>query len=56
MKHENKKPKPEWVLKKELLNSTKLESVIVVGSQGVDGVKDGKLPNGDPYLWKKRRP
>jgi hypothetical protein len=24
-------------------------------SIGVDGVKDGLLPNGQPYTWKKRR-
>ena len=27
----------------------------VVGKFGVDGIKDGKFPNGDSYTWKKRR-
>jgi hypothetical protein len=26
-----------------------------VGKQGVDGVVDGKLPDGNDYEWKKRR-
>lgn len=31
------------------------ESVNQVGSMGVDGVIDGKLPSGETYDWKKRR-
>lgn len=27
----------------------------VVGKFGADGVLDGKLSNGEPYTWKKRR-
>lgn len=27
----------------------------VVGKFGADGVLDGKLPNGEPYRWTKRR-
>ena len=27
----------------------------VVGKFGVDGILDGKFPNGDAYTWKKRR-
>ena len=27
----------------------------VVGKFGADGVLDGKLPNGEPYRWRKRR-
>jgi hypothetical protein len=26
-----------------------------VGQMGVDSVKDGHLPNGEDYTWKKRR-
>jgi len=26
-----------------------------VGRMGVDSVEDGKLPNGDDYVWAKRR-
>jgi len=26
-----------------------------VGKMGVDSVKDGKLPNGEPYTYMKRR-
>ena len=27
----------------------------VAGKFGVDGIVDGKLSNGEPYTWKKRR-
>lgn len=27
----------------------------VVGKFGVDGISDGKFPNGEAYTWKKRR-
>ncbi|CAN1520455.1 hypothetical protein MCEREM21_01105 [Burkholderiaceae bacterium] len=27
----------------------------VAGKFGADGIVDGKLSNGDPYTWKKRR-
>jgi hypothetical protein len=27
----------------------------IVGKFGADGISDGKLSNGDPYTWKKRR-
>lgn len=27
----------------------------VVGKLGVDGILDGKFPNGEVYTWKKRR-
>lgn len=26
-----------------------------VGKNGVDSIKDGKLPNGEEYTWSKRR-
>lgn len=31
------------------------ENTNSVGVMGVDAVKDGKLPNGEDYTWKKRR-
>lgn len=46
---------PKWVQDKLKLNSTKLEEVSFVGELGADGVVNGKLPNGDDYLWAKRR-
>jgi hypothetical protein len=47
---------PKWVHDKNKINATKHdETLIFVGEFGVDSVKDGKLPNGDEYLWKKRR-
>ena len=27
----------------------------VVGKFGADGIMDGKFPNGELYIWKKRR-
>jgi hypothetical protein len=27
----------------------------IVGKFGSDGISDGKLSNGEPYTWKKRR-
>lgn len=48
---ENKKI-PQWVKDKENLNKS-LEDVEFVGEMGVSGVIDGKLPNGQPYTWKR---
>lgn len=49
------KQKPQWVLQREQLNNTQLEQVSFVGELGVAGVIDGKLPNGEPYTWYKRK-
>lgn len=49
------KQKPQWVLEKEILNNSLPETVIIVGNLGVAGVIDGKLPNGEDYLWYKRK-
>lgn len=49
------KQKPQWVLQREQLNNTQLEQVSFVGKLGVAGVIDGKLPNGEPYTWYKRK-
>ena len=31
------------------------EPLVFIGEPGADGVIDGLLPNGEPYLWYKRR-
>lgn len=46
--------KPKWLEEKVEANKPK-EEVTFVGKMGVDYVKNGKLPNGELYLWKKRR-
>lgn len=46
---------PKWVLDKEKLNTTVRESVEIIGQMGAAGVIDGKLPNGEAYLWFKRK-
>ena len=32
-----------------------VDGLEIVGKFGADGITDGKLSNGDPYTWKKRR-
>jgi hypothetical protein len=32
-----------------------VDGLEIVGKFGVDGITDGKFPNGDTYTWKKRR-
>ena len=51
---ENKKI-PQWVKDKAEANKPK-ETVEFVGEMGASGIVDGKLPNGEEYLWYKRRP
>ena len=46
------KKKPQWVFEKEQLSYH--EEIIFIGERGVDGVIDGKLPNGEPYEWTKK--
>ena len=41
-----------WVLEKQRIISRN-EKLEFVGKLGVDGVIDGKLPNGEDYEWKK---
>lgn len=38
------------------LIATAISEESIVGGLGVDGVENGKLPTGEPYGWKKRRP
>lgn len=46
---------PQWVNDKADATAPK-ETVEFVGEMGASGVVDGKLPNGEQYLWYKRRP
>jgi hypothetical protein len=46
--------KPAWVKNKEAINKTIEEKIVIVGKMGVDGVSEGKLPNGDDYEWSKQ--
>ncbi len=45
---------PKWVQDRKEANQPK-EVVEFVGADKTSGVIDGKLPNGEPYLWVKRR-
>lgn len=38
------------------LIATAINEQTIVGGLGVDGVENGKLPSGDAYGWRKRRP
>lgn len=38
------------------LIATAINEETIVGGLGVDSVEQGKLPSGEPYGWKKRRP
>lgn len=38
------------------LIATAISEEGIVGGLGVDGVENGKLPSGEFYGWKKRRP
>jgi hypothetical protein len=46
---------PTWVNEREALKRRVEEPLVFVGKWGADGVVDGLLPNGEPYLWTKRR-
>jgi hypothetical protein len=48
---------PQWIKDKQAMQSAKPEQIIVIGKMGVDGVINGRLPNGDVYhrnIRKKR--
>lgn len=49
------KATPSWVEEREALKHYVEEPLVFVGEMGADGVIDGKLPNGEPYSWYKRR-
>jgi hypothetical protein len=49
------KQKPKWVETRERLNAMEEEPLVFIGPMGADGVIDGRLPNGEPYGWYKRR-
>lgn len=42
---------PKWVEDKNKIKHD--EEIEFIGELGVDGVIDGKLPNGEVYEWKK---
>ena len=49
------KQTPKWVQDKMALWQQPEEPLVFIGEPGADGVIDGLLPNGEPYLWYKRR-
>jgi len=49
------KQKPKWVEDRERLKTMEEEPLVFIGEPGADGVINGLLPNGEPYLWYKRR-
>jgi hypothetical protein len=49
------KHKPQWVKDHERIKAMEEQPLIFVGERGAAGVIDGLLPNGEPYLWYKRR-
>jgi hypothetical protein len=49
------KHKPPWVKDHERIKAMEEQPLIFVGEMGADGVINGLLPNGEPYLWYKRR-
>jgi hypothetical protein len=44
---------PQWVKDREALAQPH-EEVTFVGEMGVDAVVDGKLPNGESYVYHRR--
>ena len=49
------KKQPKWVADREALRNQVEEPLVFIGEPGAAGVIDGLLPNGEPYLWYKRR-
>ena len=49
------KQKPQWVKDREALSQMVEEPLVFIGERGAAGVINGLLPNGEPYLWYKRR-
>ena len=45
----------QWQKDKIKLQSAEPEELVFIGEMGATGVIDGKLPNGEPYLWFKRK-
>lgn len=43
---------PKWVEEKNKIRHD--EEIEFIGEMGVDGVIDGKLPNGEEYHWTKK--
>ena len=49
------KKQPKWVKDREAIQNQIEEPLIFIGKMGADGIVNGLLPNGEPYLWYKRR-
>ena len=45
---------PAWIKTRYKVQKAQEEQIEFVGQMGVDGVIDGKLPNGEPYEWSKK--
>jgi hypothetical protein len=45
----------EWAKYLGEFVTIKFNGLEIVGKFGVDGITSGKLSNGEPYSWKKRR-
>lgn len=45
----------EWAKQLGEFVTIKFNDLEIAGKFGVDGISDGKFPNGEPYTWKKRR-
>lgn len=51
------KPTPQWVKDREAIQKHREEPPVFIGKMGVDGVINGRLPNGEVYnrnIRKKR--
>lgn len=49
------KKQPKWIEDKKAISEHVEEPLIFIGERGAAGVINGLLPNGEPYLWYKRR-
>ncbi len=45
----------QWAKELGEFVTIKFNDLEVAGKFGVDGINSGKLSNGEPYTWKKRR-
>lgn len=52
---ENLEQAMEWAKQLGEFVTIHVNGLEIVGKFGSDGVSDGKLSNGEPYTWKKRR-
>ena len=52
---ENQDQAMEWAIALGEFVTIHANWLEIVGKFGSDGISDGKLSNGEPYTWKKRR-